>query len=470
MLTLLWLPGACCASILSIDYSTVDLQIVRSVPHRSMKRNKNGSGATVANSCDGSVGKLSLGSRSGRRSTSKTKSTAGESTCSLEEGSMLLQSRESHVILLEDTIDGLTNALTEVQAELRDQTARSEVLKNTVVAVSRALKIAEEGRYKAELETERLSLQVSSLSFVELRLSEDPSETSSDVDVVELGEKPTKESREKNSSKKGKRVTKKKTKRAKKTPSPKRKREANVDAVVGYRDPLSDEDNLFSDFDHIEEGADAWYQKTVDIMGEAGNQEGDVVEAEEVSERRVWEGVGQCQDHAVSPRTPAPALGEANSEQDSPSQAAFYHVLRERDVAQAQARKLQSDLAKRDALVQDLRQRLSKSVALVELSYNDGKSKKARELKFSRSMPGARPRADVDAKRKWFNGKASGNQVIGSSSTDYEVTPKSRADHATGTGSRTVVTADCVSPRTLGARTDCLSPRNSGARVERVQI
>lgn len=67
--------------------------------------------------------------------------------------------------LLEQAIVSMSSALTELHTELRDKTCRVEVLQDTIVALSKALEATERDVQEKALDNERLSLQLSALTF-----------------------------------------------------------------------------------------------------------------------------------------------------------------------------------------------------------------------------------------------------------------------------------------------------------------
>lgn len=309
-----------------------------------------------------------------------------------------LGNKDSRLTLMEQTVEDLTKALTEAQAELRDETTRSEVLKTTVVAVSKALQIAEDGRKRAEVEAERLRLQLSALSYYEAPLKNDE-ESHADADVIEIDigspRKLDKEKRTTIGNDLGSKIKALETLRATRQKTGKGS-PIDVDQVM---------DNQEMD-DTVE------VVQAVPNGGRSTNQ--DVAEEkksddEEMSERRLW---GNTSPHDDSQGSDVKAEGsESENPGKSPGQAAFYRVLIERDVAKAQAERYRKKLASQDAAVQDLRNRLNKSVALVELSYNDEKSSKRKGLKDSKFVRSARrgggqKKSEKESKAGWFNGKS----------------------------------------------------------------
>jgi hypothetical protein len=225
------------------------------------------------------------------------------------------------------TVQALTDALTELQRDFRDKSQECHILRETVDALSSELRVSDGRLETSELRTEQLEFNLQSLTFCErndscplaLALGEDDSTETRIGSRKEKKQLPSVAESDIDSSENG---HKKRSKHSKKSKSEHKSKESKKKDKKYKPKKLSKE----------------------------------------------------------SPPTPPPPVdcrddrdSQSESEQvnKSPRQAAFRRVMRERDMAQTQANRLNELLEQSREQCQYLNEQLHRTTALAELAYQD---------------------------------------------------------------------------------------------------
>lgn len=274
----------------------------------------------------------------------------------------------------EKTMGSFAAAMTELHTELRDKTVECEALYETARNLSNALQESDSLLQERTLECERLMLKMQMVTFVELSDEPDPLTFYEEFECLEpkdevddhaiprrpaamlvditgkiggkksLMAKPMPESEKKERKVNNLKISKKPTKNA---------HSCDNDAVV------DDRAVRLATIDETHESS------STERLGAAGP-----VSVDEFED-------GICDDEDVDEVT---ATVDANAKFSSgPRQAHFYDVILERDTAVQTNRKLTRELRYTRAKVKDLKSRLERSTALVQLSYNKTDGKRANQ-------------------------------------------------------------------------------------------
>lgn len=230
---------------------------------------------------------------------------------------------------LEQSIKTLSVALTDVHGQLQDKTTECEALLATVAALSEALKESDRLLETKSLECERLELKLQMVTFVERGELPDPPGASDDIrEDVDNDELPLTA--------------------ADGPPKPESTPKAKVTPVPPPKTSTESSGN------RITPGSSARPKKLVEKKSPVEPPAGPVSVDEDPD------------DDATS------VVG------GGPRQAHFYKVIAERDKALSSVKKLTKELKHAKAKVKELKGRVDRSTALVEISYDeDDKSSKS---------------------------------------------------------------------------------------------
>ena len=232
---------------------------------------------------------------------------------------------------LEQSLKSLTVALTEVDVQLQEKTTECEALLATVSALSAALKESDQRFEEKALECEKLEMKLQMVTFLERGdIALVPPRLPGTTPSEQAEQSPAEDESKKETSKKKAAVTKKTTATALKGKSvrPKKPVSPEVDKKVT--------------------------QVTVDAPP-SGPVSVDTPPLGPVS----------VDDEHVDATDDDGYVGSG------PRQAHFYKVIAERDKALSTVKKLTKELKHSKAKVKDLKSRVEKSTALVEISYDD---------------------------------------------------------------------------------------------------
>lgn len=255
----------------------------------------------------------------------------------------------------------LTSALHDLQADFRNKTAECEALQDTVNSLSAILKSLDEELTERKMTVERLHLKLAAVTFVErgdARWMEDQEDEDLESEVAPDG----KGSRGKNSSfgasARNRAAAKKNQKKAPSRSGGSRKKSSSRSHIV--EDPVVRE--------HLERFEDAQYSSD---SGSPVSEDSDTDttasnstssdDGGEVKESTSLEGENSSKE--------ADSDSVGLTSMTTPGQAAFYQVIFERDLAQKKAKNLAKELHNSRTENQNLKKRLNKSTALVELAY-----------------------------------------------------------------------------------------------------
>jgi len=305
----------------------------------------------------------------------------------------------TEVELLQATVSSLSQALREMNDELREKTMECDALQDTVATISQALSESEMHVDDLVLRCEQLDLKLQAVTFCDKRekvvkyinmakLKKSRGTNSTDegkkpyevfgAEVVEASEtftdsfddaedddddgellRPRPMARSRRKSDGGSSTNSSRKKRS--TPSASSKHRRHSDSSVGSR------------------GSSSSGQNSSDYNGDDSDGRDDSADENTQVSRRGGKGPGGSQQEQPPPQLLQPQAQPQPVDPSSPNhrttltpagQAAFYSVILERDQARRQADRLQQEVNQKRELVRKLKAKLNKSTALIELSYN----------------------------------------------------------------------------------------------------
>jgi chromosome segregation ATPase len=248
--------------------------------------------------------------------------TVQEDKGQVEEGSSASMLHHS-----QETVQALTDALIELQMELRDRCQECEVLRVTVEALSSELRTSDSNLEEAELRAEKLDFRLQAVSYC----YQSDQAANEEAEMKALSDNESMEVQQRLATDKERKKNKKKSKSVKKDKSDRKSKD----------------------------------EKKKDKKRKKHKSSKSKAEREPPSEV-------ECRDDINSePRHEPEAEPEPEASSISPCRAAFQNALRERDQARSDAHELADLLEESQLHCEHLTNRLDRMTALVELAYQD---------------------------------------------------------------------------------------------------